>query len=462
MNQFAAIAATALLAAIWQGALLAAVVATTLRLLPAISAATRSLLWTATFALLIVLHFLPALHTANFAPAHPLQVAPVWSLALAVLWLALSLYRAAQFLLSAQRLRQISRSAIPINPKQLSTPFGRSERLLDFAPHHESCRAATSNPRRYTLCVSPDVDRPSVLGFFHPRILLPLGLLETLTSAEIQQILLHETEHLRRSDDWTNLLQKLALVLFPLNPVLAWVERRMCLERELACDQRVLATGENIRKSYATTLTRLAEHSLLHRGLHLALGLLGKRPAELSTRVHRILARPARSLTQPQSRLATAVVLAGVVGLTTTLAYAPSLVTFNASPSAEQAESQVASPLVPETWKPRPVLARAVLPDSRIQSSARTLEAVAHTPAPRAIRKKLRLASAPRVINTSYRALAAEAGEQDATRPQLVLASAHRTRVHAQVQQFVIPTVYYVPTAYAALRTPDGWIIFQL
>jgi beta-lactamase regulating signal transducer with metallopeptidase domain len=28
---------------------------------------------------------------------------------------------------------------------------------------------------------------------------------------------MHEMEHLRRADDWTNLLQKLALVFFPLN-----------------------------------------------------------------------------------------------------------------------------------------------------------------------------------------------------------------------------------------------------
>jgi small ligand-binding sensory domain FIST len=35
-----------------------------------------------------------------------------------------------------------------------------------------------------------------------------------------------------------------------------------------------------------------------------------------------------------------------------------------------------------------------------------------------------------------------------------------------QVQQFVVPAVAYVPAAYvpayAAIRTPDGWIIFQL
>ena len=49
--------------------------------------------------------------------------------------------------------------------------------------------------------------------------------------------MLHEAGHLRRRDDWMNLLQKVGLVLLPLNPVLMWIERRLCLERELACDE---------------------------------------------------------------------------------------------------------------------------------------------------------------------------------------------------------------------------------
>ena len=101
---------------------------------------------------------------------------------------------------------------------------------------------------------------------------------------------MHEMEHLRRADDWTNLLQKAGLVLFPLNPVLLWVERRLCAERELACDDRVLlSTGA--RKAYAICLTRLAEYSMFRRNLSLALGAWERR-SELVRRIHRILRRP--------------------------------------------------------------------------------------------------------------------------------------------------------------------------
>lgn len=435
MNHLAANAATALIAAIWQGAILAAVVALTLRLLPAISAATRSLLWTATFALLVALHFLPSVHPGLSTQKHPLHVAPIWSTAVAALWLALSLFRAVQFLLSAHRLRQINRRAVPIAGDDLNVP--------------------TTNVRAYTLCISPDVDRPSVLGFFHPRILLPAGLLETLTPAELQQILLHETEHLRRSDDWTNLLQKLALVIFPLNPVLFWVERRMCLERELACDQRVLSAGENLRKSYATTLTRLAEHSILRRGLTLALGLLGQRqrPSELSTRVHRILARPAKTLTRSQSRLATATVLAGVLTLSTTLAHAPSLISFTPDAQPEQATNAA----VPDAWAPKLVPAKLVMRTSA-QPAYRTVETVARTAVAATHRVKRTRAPQPvpsvaRVLNTTYRTARPETDQE----PRFTLTVASGT----QVQQLFVPAVAYVP-AYAAVRTPDGWIIFQL
>jgi beta-lactamase regulating signal transducer with metallopeptidase domain len=410
---FSAALSSALLAAVWQGALLAAAVALALRLFPAIPAAVRSFVWTATFVVLIALHILPAHPEATARVAHELRVAPVWSVAFATLWLALSCFRAVQFALSALRLREIARRATPIGPPP------------------------TCQGRRYTLCVSPDVDRPSVLGFFHPRILLPPALLASLAPEQLRQILLHETEHLRRSDDWSNLLQKLALVVFPLNPALAWVERRLCLERELACDDRVLeATGA--RKAYATCLAHLAEHSMLRRSLGLALGVLGSRtrPSELANRVHRILSQPATRLNPAQSRLAAAVLLCGLVGGAVTLAHAPRLVSF--APVASPAGQTVAQSAAPSTLAstPRPILVKAVVPAQA---------AVQRAMARRAIHR-----NAPRSIETEWRS-----NRLPEPRITLTLSSGQ------QVRQFVVPAIAYAP-AYAAVRVPEGWIIIEL
>ena len=98
---------------------------------------------------------------------------------------------------------------------------------------------ATVPLRRVELCLSGEVDRPSVIGFFSPRVLIPEWLYAQLSAPELFQIVLHEVEHLRRADDWLNLLQKLSFALFPLNPALVWIERRLCSERELACDDGV-------------------------------------------------------------------------------------------------------------------------------------------------------------------------------------------------------------------------------
>jgi hypothetical protein len=151
--------------------------------------------------------------------------------------------------------------------------------------------------RRAAVCVSDEVDRPSVIGFFAPKILIPRWLLERLAPTELEQIVLHEAGHLRRADDWMNLLQKLALVVFPLNPALAWIERRLCFERELACDEHVLrdsAPQTGASTAYAACLVALAEYRMGRRGLTpgLALGFWGTlgRESELAQRVGRILA----------------------------------------------------------------------------------------------------------------------------------------------------------------------------
>src|SRR5437867_3524718 len=141
--------------------------------------------------------------------------------------------------------------------------------------------------RGVELCTSKDVDRPSVIGFFSPRILIPEELFARLTTAEFGQIVLHEVGHLRRADDWINLLQKLSLVLVPLNPVLMWIERRLCLERELAWDDDVLRLTK-APKAYATCLTNLAEHRLGRRAAALSLGAW-ERESALARRVQSIL-----------------------------------------------------------------------------------------------------------------------------------------------------------------------------
>src|SRR5215831_7294051 len=111
-------ASAALLSAVWQGAVLCAGVAICLRLLPRLSAAARSVVWFNVFVLVLLLHMVPAFTarvpalSGNHVPT--IHLDPRWSLAIAGLWLSLSLWRAVQLLLGAIHLRRLADRAVPV------------------------------------------------------------------------------------------------------------------------------------------------------------------------------------------------------------------------------------------------------------------------------------------------------------------------------------------------------------
>jgi BlaR1 peptidase M56 len=88
--------------------------------------------------------------------------------------------------------------------------------------------------------------------------------LRELPAQDLNVILLHEFAHLRRWDDWTNLIQKIVRALFFFHPAVWWIEKRISVEREMACDDAVLAETANPH-GYATCLVSLLEKSLAHR-----------------------------------------------------------------------------------------------------------------------------------------------------------------------------------------------------
>jgi hypothetical protein len=316
--------ASSFVSGLWQGMILAAGVALCLRLVPRTTAAVRFAIWTAVFAVLVVLPLLHAytLRTGGAMPERGavLQVDVRWSFAIAALWLIFSLVRAVKLAMSAVRLRGIWKRAVPVE--------GCDEVLL------------AAGFRRVELCTSEDVDRPCVIGFFSPRILIPEALFARLTTEEFGQIVLHEVGHLRRADDWINLLQKLSLVLVPLNPVLMWIERRLCVERELACDDDVLRLTK-APKAYATCLTNLAEHRLGRRAAALSLGAW-ERKSELARRVHSILLG-GKKMGTAQARVVMGVVVLGLLGGSAELARCPQLVSFSPAALPVSAEAQSSS-----------------------------------------------------------------------------------------------------------------------
>ncbi len=329
---FCQAAAPVVVTALWQGTAVAVALEICLRLAPLLSAAHRFAIRLSGFVALVTLPLLPlfAGHTAaaplgissQVAEAHAgpwLQLDIRWSMAIAALWAAASLARAIDLAIHSLRLRKLWRTALPMaNRTIVSIP------CLDQLPGR----------RPVQVCTTRQLDRPGVIGFFAPRILIPEWLITRLTSGELKQIVLHEVEHLRRGDDWTNLFQKLCLVLFPLNPALWWMERRLCAEREMACDDGVIRITHAPR-AYAACLASLAECGLRPPAEALSLGAWQRRP-ELVHRVHSILAS-SRALSPLATRTLLGALTCGLVFASVELARCPQLIAFVAPQRAEAA-----------------------------------------------------------------------------------------------------------------------------
>jgi beta-lactamase regulating signal transducer with metallopeptidase domain len=147
--------------------------------------------------------------------------------------------------------------------------------------------------RTVLLIESSRIQSPLTLGHFKPVVLVPLGLLSGLDQGQIEAILCHELAHIRRHDFLINLLVSLVEVLFFYHPAIWWMGRELRQAREHCCDDLAVATCGNAMQ-YAQTLARLAETTTTP---HLAPGLASRRKP-LLMRVKRLLAPH----TLPQSR----------------------------------------------------------------------------------------------------------------------------------------------------------------
>jgi beta-lactamase regulating signal transducer with metallopeptidase domain len=100
---------------------------------------------------------------------------------------------------------------------------------------------------------------PMVIGNLKPVILMPIGLLTALTTAEVEAILVHELAHIKRRDYLVNLLQSLMEIVFFFNPAVLWVSQLIKAERENCCDDLALAQSSN-KVNYIRALVSCEEY----------------------------------------------------------------------------------------------------------------------------------------------------------------------------------------------------------
>lgn len=213
---------------------------------------------------------------------------------------------------------------------------GREARLLRRLER----RLGLSRPVR--LVESDELPVPVVSGVVRPVLGLPSGLARCLSDDELEAILLHELVHVERWDNLSGLLQRWITCLLWFHPLAWWLERRLLTERELACDQRVVAeTGRPT--VYARALLKAVRRAIgLPPGAAAgAAGLASAAAGELGARLDRILEPPAPVWPRGLERPLVVAAAAGLVLFTL-------LATSGPAPPADRPEAARSTP----RWKP--------------------------------------------------------------------------------------------------------------
>jgi TonB family protein len=170
-----------------------------------------------------------------------------------------------------------------------------------------------SGAHPYPVLLSNRVQVPIAVGFLRPAIILPASLVDQLDDGAIEAIVTHEVAHLRRYDVWTNALARVAEIFVTLNPIAWFVMRQLSIEREIACDDWVVARAGS-GDAFAHVLAGLATRARCRVPLA-APSALGSRHS-IVRRIERLLdARPRRLRPSPSALGATMMVLALVAFL---------------------------------------------------------------------------------------------------------------------------------------------------
>ena len=334
-HEIATAASERLLYSAVAGTLLAVAVWFVLQLFPRNDSRTSFAVW---FSTLLATAILPlfGLHAASNAagaasPQAVVTISSSWAWYVFLGWAIIALAGLARVALATLQVRRLRADATAVDMESMD-------------PVLQTLVAEFQDSRSVTLMVSQQLEVPTAIGFRKPAIILPAWLLESMTAEELKYILLHELAHLGRRDDWTNLAQKVLKALFFFLPSVWWIERKLSLDREMACDDAVLAHSGTPR-GYAECLAHVAERSFLRRQIALAQAAVG-RVRQLTTRVAMILdpnRPPATQLWKPA--IPVVILLAGLSALPAS--FTPSLVSFADDAPTMQQKQSVLSARIP-------------------------------------------------------------------------------------------------------------------
>jgi bla regulator protein BlaR1 len=135
---------------------------------------------------------------------------------LAVIWMLGVLFLIGQSILLNKRLWRKARNFSRVTDGDVLNIFYQCKRKLNIS-------------RTINVVKSKNIKVPALLGIIHPHILIPNNLIETLGPNEIENICVHELNHLKRSDLLVAGLAAFLQIIHWFNPLiwLAFAKMRM-------------------------------------------------------------------------------------------------------------------------------------------------------------------------------------------------------------------------------------------
>jgi beta-lactamase regulating signal transducer with metallopeptidase domain len=152
--------------------------------------------------------------------------------------------------------------------------------------------------KRVTVWVSDTVEGPLTIGFWKPVIFLPIAVFSHLSCAQVEAVLLHELQHIKRNDYIINIFLTIAEVILFFNPFACTMFATVKKERENSCDDQVIAAGFDAWE-YSQALYTLGKYR--NEKNSLAVAATGDGKEYLLQRIRRIMKRnnPLPSVIKP-------------------------------------------------------------------------------------------------------------------------------------------------------------------
>ncbi len=114
------------------------------------------------------------------------------------------------------------------------------------------CEEKLNIKTRVELSYNSLITSPVMIGFFRPRIVLPVRELE---DKELSYIFLHELTHYKQGDMFYKWMIQIVVCVHWFNPFVYLLEKEVNKSCELSCDEKVISSlEENARREYGDTL----------------------------------------------------------------------------------------------------------------------------------------------------------------------------------------------------------------